>query len=267
MHLPLSLAQFRVTSANPEENLVRAELLVAEAARGGSRLICFPEMWTTGFQWEANARLASAQAVVAERIASWAQTYRIWIHGSMLMPDPRGGLANTSILFSDEGRRAGVYRKTHLFTLLQEERHMTPGDTLVSVETPWGRVGLAICYDLRFPELFRTYALQGVDFVLCPAAFPHPRRVHWQVLARARAIENQMFFIGTNQVGTENFGGLEPVTYFGSSLVIDPWGTVLVEGDEQEALLSVTIDPTQTAITRAKMTVLQDRRPELYRLG
>ena len=266
MKLTVSLAQFQVALSDPETNLRRAEVRIAEAARNGSQMICFPEMWTTGFQWEANTRLLATQESVIEAVAALAAKYRIWIAGSMLAADAEGRAANTSILFDATGHRAGVYRKIHLFSPIHEEQHMAAGDALTVVETPWGRAGLAICYDLRFPELFRSYALQGADFVLCPAAFPHPRLPHWKVLTRARAIENQMFFLATNQVGTEELGS-DPVSYFGSSAVIDPWGNVLAEGNEtDEALLTVTIDLAQTAATREKMTVLKDRRPELYQL-
>jgi omega-amidase len=265
--LTLSIAQMKVARGQPDENLRKAEPWVAEAARRDSQLICFPEMWTTGFDWAANKRIAGEQARTIERVAALAKRYGLWINGSMLALNARGQVANTSILFNAKGEQVAVYRKTHLFTLMHEEKHMEPGESLALTDAPWGRTALSICYDIRFPELFRTYALKGAELVLSPMAFPHPRLAHWKVLVRARAIENQMFMVGVNQVGSEDFGAEGAVTYFGTSCIIDPWGeTVLEASEDREELLTATLDLAKVAETRAKMTVLRDRRPELYEL-
>lgn len=266
MKLTVSVAQITVQPSKPEENLRKGELLIAEAAGKGSHLICLPEMWTTGFQWANNEQLAREQLDMIGRIGRMAREYGIWVNGSILALDEDNHVTNTSILFSAAGEPAGIYRKTHLFSLLHEDRHMAAGKAITIVDTPWGKAGLAICYDIRFPELFRTYALQGVNFVLIPAAFPHPRLDHWQILIRARAIENQMFCIGVNQVGREDFGPDGWVTYFGHSAIIDPWGRTVLEGDDKECLLTATIDMDQVHEVRTAMSVLQDRRPELYAL-
>jgi predicted amidohydrolase len=267
MKLTLSLIQMAVTPSVPEENLRKAEGWIAEAVRKGSQLVCFPEMWTTGFQWEKNASMAAEHEKVIERIAGLARQHRIWINGSMLALDDNRRVSNTSILFSPQGERSAVYRKTHLFSLMHEERHMAPGRSLTMADAPWGRTGLAICYDLRFPELFRTYALKGARVVLSPAAFPHPRLEHWKILVRARAIENQVFMVAVNRVGSEDLGDGNLVSYFGHSAIIDPWGQTVVEaGDTEEELLTATIDLDQVDEIRARMTVLKDRRPDLYEL-
>ncbi len=263
----VSLAQMTVTRARPEENLKLGEAFVAEAARRGSDVICFPEMWTSGFDWEANKRLAPQQEHVLGKIAALALRHKIWINGSMLAMDDRGRVTNTSILFDPQGRRAGVYRKVHLFSLIHENKHLAPGNSLCVVNTPWGHAGLAICYDIRFPDFIRTYALKGVKILFVPAAFPNPRQQHWKVLLRARAIENQMFVIATNQVGLEDLGPAGVVTYFGSSAIIDPWGETIIEAEEmEEKLLTATIDIDRVDEIRASMPVLKDRRPELYEL-
>jgi len=145
---------------------------------------------------------------------------------------------------------------------------MAAGDSLCVVDTPWGLTGLSICYDIRFPELFRTYALKGARVVFSPMAFPYPRLDHWKSLVRARAIENQMFMVGINQVGEENLGHLGMVTYFGDSVIIDPWGKTVVEASEtDEMLLTATIDLDLSDRIRSEMRVLHDRRPDLYELG
>jgi len=264
----VSLAQMAVVRAKPEENLKKGEAFVAEAARRGSDVICFPEMWTTGFDWAANERIAAEQEKVIDRVADMAQRYRIWINGSMLALNEDARVSNTSILFDASGKRAGTYRKAHLFSMLHEDKHMAAGKSLRVVDMPWGLAGLSVCYDIRFPELFRAYALRGAKMLFSPMAFPYPRIQHWKVLVRARAIENQMFVFGTNQVGSEDFGPDGVVTYFGDSVVIDPWGETVVEaGETEEALLTATIDVDKVDEVRTKMKVLRDRRPDLYELG
>ena len=268
MKLKVSVAQMDVATSDPAENLRKGEIRIAEAAERESDLICFPEMWTTGFNWTKNEEIATKQDEIIGRIAEMAKRYNIWINGSMLALNDQGRVANTSILFDSGGKIAGIYRKTHLFSLLNEDKHMAAGDSLCTVDTPWGLVGLSICYDLRFPELFRTYALQGVKMVLSPMAFPYPRLAHWKVLIRARAIENQMFMVGTNQVGSENFEKEGTQTYFGDSAIIDPWGETVLEASEtEEELLTASIDMQKVDEIRNKMQVLKDRRPDLYQLN
>jgi predicted amidohydrolase len=251
--LTVSLAQIKVERSKPDVNLAKGEDMIAEAANRGSDIICFPEMWTTGFDWTENKRIAGQQSATIKRIAEMARHYNIWINGSLLALNEAGKVANTSILFDSGGNIAGIYRKTHLFSFIHEERHMAEGEALCTVDTPWGRAGLAICYDLRFPELFRTYALRGVRMQFLPAAFPHPRLPHWQVLLRARAIENQVFLLAVNQVGTENLIKGRGTTYFGNSAVIGPWGETLIEGSEtDEELLTASIDLDEVDRTREK---------------
>jgi predicted amidohydrolase len=267
MELKITIAQMDVATSQPSKNLQKAEAWIAEASHRGSDVICFPEMWTTGFNWEKNKRIAKEHEKVINRIATMAKKYNIWINGSMLALNQARKISNTSILFNPKGERAGTYCKTHLFSLFHEEDHIVAGRSLTIVDTPWGRTGLSICYDIRFPELFRTYALNGAQVIFCPIAFPYPRLEHWKVLVRARAIENQMFMIGVNQVGKEDLGNDGVVTYFGNSVIIDPWGKTIVEANEtNEMLLTAKINMDQVVIVRNKMKVFCDRRPELYEL-
>jgi predicted amidohydrolase len=266
MNLNISIAQIDVTTAKPEENLKKAETLVAQAAEKGSSIICFPEMWTTGFNWAENKRLACDHEKVIGSIAGLAKRYNIWINGSVLLLDKKGDLSNASILFDPKGKKAAVYCKTHLFSLIQEDKNMKAGDSLCVVDTPWGLTGLSVCYDIRFPEVFRTYALKGVKIVFSPMAFPKERIKHWKILVRARAIENQMFMVGVNQVGTETREPEGLLTYGGDSVIIDPWGETVVEAGDKEELLHATIDMAKVDEVRKTMNVLDDRRPELYKL-
>lgn len=270
MKLTVSMVQMAVVSGRVGENLRKAEQFIAEAKRRSSDLVCFPEMWTTGFNWDSNDHIAVEQSKTIELIAGMAKRYSVWVNGSMLALNEAGKPANTSILFDPYGRTAGIYRKTHLFTMLHEDAHMAPGNALCIADTPWCPTGLTICYDIRFPELFRTYAVKGVKMILSPMAFPHPRLEHWKVLVRARAIENQLFMIGANRVGSEDLGNAPPahgtVTYCGTSSIIDPWGETVIEGSgSEEELLTATIDIDKVDEVRNKMSVLKDRRPDLYK--
>jgi predicted amidohydrolase len=261
MKLTISLAQIDIALGDPAENLQKADEWCAEAARRGSELIVFPEMWTTGCDWINLKTLATQQAEVVQAVAELAKRHKIWLNGSMLALDENDRPTNTSILFDPQGNQAGLYRKIHLFGLMNEDEHLAAGQQLTVVETSWGQSGLAICYDLRFAEMFRTYALNGVNMVYLPAEWPQPRLSHWRTLLRARAIENQMYMIGVNRVGNDG-----TYTFFGHSAIIDPWGNAIVEGGETEILLTATIETDMVAEVRQKIPVFKDRRPELYKL-
>jgi len=252
-----------VKTADPEANLAAAGPLVAEAKQRGADLICFPELWTTGFNWKQNAALAPRLEGDVLRIADLAARHRIWISGSVLAP-VENGLANTLFVFNPQGRPAAVYRKIHLFGLMRENEHLCPGNELAVLDAPWGKTGLAICYDLRFGELFRSYALRGVQVQLISSAWPQARQEHWRTLLRARAIEQQMFVVAVNQAGIEDFGAEGQVRYGGHSAIIDPWGNTVIEAAGEPALLSGSIDPAESDRVRQKIPVLTDRRPEIY---
>ncbi len=262
MKLTISLAQIQINLGDTAANLNKAAEWTAEAARRGSDLVIFPEMWTTGCDWPNIDKLAAQQESVVAQVAAIARQHQVWLNGSMLTLDESGKPSNTSILFDPEGQPAGVYRKIHLFGVMEEDKYLSPGQQLTTVETSWGQSGLAICYDLRFAEMFRSYALSGVNMVYLPAEWPHPRLAHWQTLLRARAIENQMFMVGVNAVGSDG-----TYTFFGHSAIIDPWGNAIVEGGESELLLTATIETDMVAEVRRKIPVFKDRRPELYRLS
>lgn len=265
-NLTLSLAQIKVANSSPEENLAKAETYIHQATSQGSSLIVFPEMWTTGFNWKYLKKNAQNHHDVIDEVSKLASKHRIWINGTMPTASQSGGIYNTSLLFSPEGRVHASYNKIHLFNILPENKHLQPGDQLVITEAPWGKTGLSICYDLRFPEVFREYALEGVCLVTLPAAVPYPRIEHWKILTRARAIENQMFMVCVNQVGVEKTTPQESLTYFGCSAVFDPWGeTVLECPQDEECLKTITIDLNKVIEIRHKMSVLKDVRPEAYK--
>jgi omega-amidase len=266
MEITVSIAQMDVAQGAPERNVERGCAMIAEAAQRGSHLVCFPEMWTTGFDWARNQQLAAGHAGIHKAIAEQAARHKLWISSPTLSLSPDGSMHNTSFLFGPDGSMAASYNKIHLFSPFHEDRSISAGNELCVVDTPWGLTGLSICYDLRFPELFRSYALRGVCLQICSAAFPHPRQEHWQVLTRARAIENQVFVLAVNRVGSEEIASQGTAFYCGSSAVIDPWGRLVTEAGEQECLLTAHIDTAQCAAARKHIPVIHDRRPDVYEL-
>ena len=260
----ITLVQMDCRLGQPAENFERAAHFVEEAARRGSDLVLLPELWSTAYDLENAVTHASPLAQQAGeagwfgRFAGLAKQHGVWLSGSLLETHD-GKFYNCMPLYAPSGELSGVYRKVHLFRLMQEEQFLGPGNETTLLDLPWGKTGLAICYDLRFPELFRRYGLNGAQLMLIPAEWPHPRREHWRTLLRARAIENQCFVAACNRIG--NSKGSD---FFGASAVIDPWGETLIEGGETEALLTVTIDLAVVDAVRRRIPVFADRRQELY---
>lgn len=258
-HLTLSLGQIDIQLGDVTRNWEQVRAWTTEAARRGSGLVLFPELWSTGYDlenWTKHA--APLGAGLFAELSALAREHRIALGGSILEAQD-GRAYNTFALFAPDGELLSTYRKVHLFRLMAEDQWLAPGQALQLAETPWGQTGLGICYDLRFPEMFRRYALNGARLILLPAEWPARRHYHWQTLLRARAIENQLFVAACNRVGEskgEVFGG--------GSAVIDPWGEVLVEGGNQACLLTTEIDLAKVAEIRQRIPVFQDRRPEIY---
>ena len=256
--LVVSIAQMAVAANEPQRNVETAARAVGEGARRGSDLVVLPELWTTGLALREATEMdtpGTFDAVSAMR--DLARTNRVAVAGSALLRDG-DHFHNVLVLVSAEGRLVASYQKLHPFTVMDEHRFVTPGDEVVVCDAPWGRTGLAICYDLRFPELFRRLVGDGALLVLLPAEWPHPRLEHWQILIRARAIENQCFVVAANAAGTQG-----RYHFCGHSAVIDPWGVALAEAGEEETVLTATIDLAEVARVRERFPVLKDRRPEL----
>lgn len=228
-------------------------------AQGDADLVVLPELWPNGGftydLWEGSAQPLDGPLVC--EFAALAADMRIHLHmGSIVERRPDGGLSNTSVFIGPEGQVLATYRKIHLFGFAEgEPALMTAGDELVTVDTPWGRVGLATCYDLRFPEMFRRLLDAGSSMVIVPAAWPAPRVGHWTVLAQARAIENQTVVVALNCSGQQ--GGK---TMGGHSLVVDPRGRVLAQAGADAAVLRVDLDLADVDAWRAQFPVLSDRR-------
>ena len=189
-------------------------------------------------------------------MAKAASDAGVWLHaGSIVERDPDGTLYNTSLVLSPTGELAATYRKIHRFGFDQGEAVMMgAGESLVTLALPELTLGLATCYDLRFPELFRGLVDAGAQAFVVPAGWPARRREHWTLLARARAVENQAYVLACGTAGTH--AGVEQA---GHSIVVDPWGEVLAEAGPGEEVLSVELDVTKVLTTREQFPVLKDR--------
>lgn len=269
MEFTLSLAQMDVRFGNPAANFETASRMADEARRRGSDLILLPELWSTAYDLVNASRHASnltlrhgsgqASGLFAD-LAALARRTGIYLLGSTLSLLGENQFGNTLTVFAPDGTLLADYSKIHLFRLMDEHQYLTAGDQPVTIDLPFGRAGLAICYDLRFPELFRGYALAGAGMTFLPAEWPRPRLVHWQTLVRARAIENQMFMFACNRVGRDPDN-----EFFGHSMIVDPWGEILAEGGEGEELITLTVDLSKIQEARRGIPIFSDRRPDAYR--
>lgn len=259
--LKIGLVQMNIALAQVEKNVEKAEKYVQEAAAKGVRLLVLPELWTTGYALENIAALSEEiSGYTAQRIASWAQTHQMCIVAGSIPIRRSHGVTNTTLVFDQMGNMVAQYDKVHLFQPMAEDQYLLPGDNTTLVDL-WGwKCGLMICYDLRFPELSRALTNAGAELLIMPSEFPEPRIGHWQTLIKARAIENQLFFLGVNRVGQDNQN-----QFFGHSMAVGPWGEVLNNETDQEELIVVTISKSQIIEARNKIPCLRDRRPEVYR--
>lgn len=249
--------QFNVTQGDVDANLAYVRTALARVAAQGANLVVLPEMWSSGFAYRNLNDLAGRTAEIVEELLGVSRELGLVIVGSM--PEPHGDKVFNTVYVADNGVLAGVYRKLHLFSLLGEDKAFDSGDSWLLADTTIGKVGVIICYDLRFPELSRRLALEGASVICVPAQWPKPRQEHWRTLLRARAIENQLFVVACNACGM--IGKLD---FFGMSMIIDPKGEVLAEAGETSGEIAAQLDMQAMADWRAQIPCFNDRRPELY---
>ncbi len=260
-----SLLQIDVNEGESvESRRGRVAALVREQA--GADLVVLPELWTTGaFAYEGfGSEAEPLEGPTYEVMAKAASDAGVWLHaGSIPERAPAdsgsatgdGPLYNTSLVFSPSGELAAAYRKIHRFGFDKGEAVlMAAGEDLVTVRLPGTTLGVATCYDLRFPELFRGLVDAGAETLVVPAGWPERRRAHWTLLAQARAVENQAFVLACGTAGTH-----AAVPQAGHSIVVDPWGEVLAQAGAGEQVLTVEFDPGKVALTRDQFPALKDR--------
>lgn len=255
---------------NKAENISKALEYVEEAANKGADFIVLPEY--VDFMGEDQEKIKIGEDIpgpTSNAFANIAKEYNIYLlSGTIHENSDSHRLYNTSLLFNRNGEMIAKYRKIHLYDAEFEGRYtikesdtIIPGEQVVAADTSFGKVGLAICYDIRFPELFRSLSLQGSKVIFVPAAFPlYTGAHHWEILLRARAIENQCYIVAAGQFGTAPPDHVE----FGSSMIIDPWGTVLARAPEKESIIMSDIDLSYIDHVRSRIPCFKHRRPSVY---
>jgi deaminated glutathione amidase len=254
-------------------NLAAAERLVRAAAADGAELVALPEKWNllaSGEEMTVGAEALDGPSLTAAR--SWARELGIHLLAGSIAErgngETSGRIFNTSVLIGSDGADLAVYRKIHMFDVeaggvtYRESEYEQAGEEIVSAAVGGRELGLTVCYDLRFPELHRILAVRGARLIAVPSAFTAATgRDHWEVLLRARAIENQVFVIAPDQVGEA------PPHYssYGHSAIVDPWGTMLAIAPDEECFIAAELDFATQERTREQLPSLANRRPESYR--
>ena len=259
------------STADKARNLAVAESLVRSAARDGASLIVLPEKWN--LLGDSATLLDGAEPLDGPTVAaarSWARELGVHLVAGSIAErvEGREKSFNTSTLITPTGELEARYRKIHMFDVdlggvaYRESAHEEPGNEAVTASVDDVTVGLTVCYDLRFPELFRILAVRGATVITVPSAFTMDTgKDHWEVLLRARAIENQAFVVAPNQIGDA------PPHYrsYGRSMILDPWGVVLAQAPDEECFIVAELDLEAQARIRATLPSLANRRPDAYR--
>lgn len=258
--MKISLLQFRSEIGNVENNMNTMENMVKKAmeAEAVPDVLVLPELWSTAFfptPIEKYADTPDNSYWGREKIASLAKKYNVNIVGGSVATQEDGAICNKAYIFNRKGNVVAEYTKTHLFSFSGEDNHFKKGDELVTFELDGCKCGILICYDIRFPEAARTLALQGINVLFLPAAWPLKRSYHWNTLIRARAIENQMYVAAVNSCG--------------ESAIIDPWGeeaAAAAKGSRESAIISSDIQLEKIQEIRSTINVFRDRRKEIYKM-
>lgn len=270
----MRVALVQINSRHDKEaNIRRAEELIDQAAATGARVVALPEYVDFLGPREQHDEIAeSVPGPITERFAAKAKEHSIYVLGGSMheRTGTPGKFYNTSVLIDPTGEIIAKYRKIHLFDIdlsgnvsANESATILPGDEIVTAEIDGHTVGLTICYDLRFPELYRLLALRGAEILFVPAAFTmFTGKDHWHTLLKARAIENQAFVLAPGQ-----FGAHEPndARCYGHSLVVDPWGTVLADSPDKEGVVTADLDFEYLEKLRTQLPSLANRQPDAYR--
>lgn len=270
MKFKLALCQMAGTD-NKEKNKVVAGEFCHKAADQGAQIIVLPEMWNCPYSNEYFRPFSEPEdGETAQFLGNLAKDLSCYlVGGSFPEIDAEGNVYNTSLSFDPKGQVIAKHRKAHLFDIdidggirFMESETLTAGNKVTVMDTEFGKVGVAICYDVRFPELFRAMALEGAKLVILPAAFNMTTGpVHWQLTMRARALDNQLYLAACAPARVDNGIYLS----YGHSMVADPWGQVMAETGPREDIVVATIDTEYVDSVRRQLPLLAHRREELYR--
>jgi len=247
--------QFDIAWENKSENFRRIRALLDKRRLAAGSLLVLPEMFATGFSMNAAAIAEPDHGPTDDFLRSLAKEKGIHVLGGLVRTAPRGRFLNEAVCYAPTGRRVARYDKLHLFSPGDESKHYAPGSEIALFSWRKCKVALAICYDLRFPELFRMAVQRGANVLVVIANWPAKRQSHWTALLRARAIENQAYVIGVNRCGKD-----PRHDYHGGSAVINPWGQTMAEAGRGETLMSAQLDVNAIKKIRSDFPVLRDIR-------
>ena len=259
--MKVTCLQMNMKLGCPKENFSLAEQLIVESVKAQPDVIVLPETWNTGFFPKENLAELSCKDgdEVKSCIGGLAKQYGVNIVAGSVSNVRNGKVFNTAMVFDRDGECIAEYDKTHLFTPMGEDDYYTCGDRLCRFTLDGVKCGVIICYDVRFPELTRNLALQGLDILFVVSQWPKERIFHLRTLTTARAIENQMFVVCCNSCGTAG-----KTVYGGNSAIIEPFGKTLALAGENEEIITATCDMQILSDIRGSIPVFRDRRPELY---
>ncbi|WAH36526.1 carbon-nitrogen family hydrolase [Alicyclobacillus dauci] len=260
--MKIAVCQMPIVQGDREKNRKTAEQMLTEAAKCGANVIALPEMWTSGYDFQ-NLSLheESLNGETALFLSAQAKKFGVWLIGGSHPVRYPDGVRNTSLTFDPNGTLQNTYSKIHLIGLMNEDKYLVPGDHFDVFSLGGESAAVEICYDVRFTELSRSYALMGAKILFIPAEFPVQREDHWVTLLRARAIENQMYVVGINAVGKNDND-----TFKGKSMIIDPWGQTLAVGCDSREILTADVDLSNVSEIRQMIPVFKDRKPEYYKI-
>ncbi|HKY64405.1 MAG TPA: nitrilase-related carbon-nitrogen hydrolase [bacterium] len=254
--LRIHLIQFPTVAGRPLMTLARVSQRLSGFTPKAGDWLLFPEMWPSGFSLADAPRLQEETEACFSWLQAYARRFKAYLAGSMLELSGRRGF-NRAYVIGPSGRLKASYRKIHLFEHGGEHRYFSPGKAPSLFTSPWGKIGLAICYDLRFPELFRRLSQEGAKIFLVPSAWPRERIDHFLSLLKARAIENQAYVVGVNKVGPGFHRA--PLIYGGHSAAFDPWGGSLAQMDARPGRRTVELDMAHLEEIRRRYPFLRSR--------
>ncbi len=268
----IGLCQMMVEKTSKGLNVEKAKNMICKAAKLGAEIVVLPEMFNCPYNNKHFREYAesSLKDETLSMLSEISKEKKIYLIGGSIPELHEGKVYNSSFIFNNEGDLIGKHRKMHLFDIdikngvkFKESEVLTAGDKVTIVDTKWGKIGVAICYDIRFPELTRIMALKGAKIVFIPAAFNMTTGPsHWETLFKSRALDNQLYMVGVSPARNNNYSYVA----YGNSLVVDPWGKVINRLDENEGILMQSIDLDYIDEIRESLPLLKHRRTDLYKL-
>ncbi|MDD5659472.1 MAG: carbon-nitrogen hydrolase family protein [Actinomycetota bacterium] len=269
MIIKCALCQLSVSS-NKRKNLKKAEKMIRESAANNADIIILPEIFNAPYDIKLFSKYAEKYpGISSDMLSCLSRELHTYIIGGSICEKDENNLFNTSYSFDRNGNLIGKHRKLHLFDvnikdklIFKESSVISPGTTVTVFDTEYCRIGLAICYDIRFPELIRKMSLKNAKIIIAPAAFNMiTGPAHWEITARARAIDNQIFFIAASSARNTKSSYVS----YGHSIIIDPWGNIIAKADEKERILYGSIDLNLIDEVRQSLPLIKHLKPDLYR--